>query len=369
MASPSKTTPKKPASPAPVLSREPTMRDVARRAGVGAATVSRVLNQSPLVTPQKAELVKRVMAEMGYKPAPVERRQGKRKNLTPGITHRSVCMLLLGQRSLRWITNCAPIYAYALEAVEAALSQRGLHCLIRHIPTFADLEALKPMPVDGFLVLGASHWSDWPARLRQFPSVSLLGAAGSGWGDCVTYNHNTIGKLAAEYLLSRGIRNTAIVGSADENIFSGRIAAFQNRMTQAGGHAECFARDDSIHISPEINTPNEAVIRKVIDQVLRHPSRPEGIFITSDVLVPAVYRELERRGAKPESKIILVGCNNEKSYLSQLPRHPAVVDIRSGLIGTEAVERLLWRLRNPKAPSMSLLVEPILIPSHTGEPA
>ncbi|MGL4723991.1 MAG: HTH-type transcriptional regulator GalS [Scandinavium sp.] len=45
-----------------------TIRDVARHAGVSAATISRVLNNSPLVSPETRELVMKAVSELGYRP-------------------------------------------------------------------------------------------------------------------------------------------------------------------------------------------------------------------------------------------------------------------------------------------------------------
>ena len=47
--------------------RGPTIRDVARRAGVSAATVSRVLNDSPLVVEPTRARVQAAVDELGYR--------------------------------------------------------------------------------------------------------------------------------------------------------------------------------------------------------------------------------------------------------------------------------------------------------------
>src|SRR4051794_16759758 len=47
--------------------RGPTIRDVARRAGVSAATVSRVLNDSPLVMDETRARVNAAVEELGYR--------------------------------------------------------------------------------------------------------------------------------------------------------------------------------------------------------------------------------------------------------------------------------------------------------------
>ena len=48
--------------------RKPTMHDVARTAGVGTMTVSRVLNGSEHVLEETAERVRQAVAQLGYRP-------------------------------------------------------------------------------------------------------------------------------------------------------------------------------------------------------------------------------------------------------------------------------------------------------------
>ena len=57
----------------------PTIMDVAREAGVGIGTVSRVLNGSPLVSELTRERVLRAMDRLGYQPSPIARAFGRRR--------------------------------------------------------------------------------------------------------------------------------------------------------------------------------------------------------------------------------------------------------------------------------------------------
>ena len=45
-----------------------TIRDVARQAGVSVATVSRVLNNSALVSPDTRDVVMKAVTQLGYRP-------------------------------------------------------------------------------------------------------------------------------------------------------------------------------------------------------------------------------------------------------------------------------------------------------------
>src|SRR3954471_15859331 len=61
--------------------RGPTIRDVARRAGVGVGTVSRVLNESESVSPDAQTRVHRAMEQLGY------RRSAIARSLSVGRAH------------------------------------------------------------------------------------------------------------------------------------------------------------------------------------------------------------------------------------------------------------------------------------------
>ncbi|HRE25646.1 MAG TPA: LacI family DNA-binding transcriptional regulator, partial [Anaerolineales bacterium] len=61
------------------------MRDVARKAHVGLATVSRVINNSPLVSSATRERVNQAITELDYHPNPMARRLSLGKTLTIAV--------------------------------------------------------------------------------------------------------------------------------------------------------------------------------------------------------------------------------------------------------------------------------------------
>ncbi|MFH1496834.1 MAG: LacI family DNA-binding transcriptional regulator [Verrucomicrobiota bacterium] len=348
-------------TPADVLSEPPTIRDIALRAGVGIATVSRVVNRSPLVTRETQERVRRVMEEMGYAPGGVSRRRSRSRKLRGA--HGAVCLLFAGHPTLNWMINSAPIYAYAIQGAEAALNARGLHCIIRHLPEPVDVSRLTGIPVDGFVVLSGGDLNDWPDKLKAVPRVKMLGLAGSGWSDCVTYNPDGVGALAASHLASLGVRRVAVIGDDSTAVFRRRSQAFCEHFSMVDlGHAENLSRPGMIRSGVDMHEANRDVVAAAINALLALPERPAGIFVTADIVVPEVYRQLTARGVRPGIDIHVISCNNERPYLAALSPRPAVVDIRAEAIGREAVERLMWRMNNPDAPNLSLLLDPVLVP-------
>ena len=68
-------------------STQPTINDVARLAGVSKKTVSRVINQSPLLNSDTRTRVEEVIAEIGYVPNPQARALALRRNFLIGLIH------------------------------------------------------------------------------------------------------------------------------------------------------------------------------------------------------------------------------------------------------------------------------------------
>jgi DNA-binding LacI/PurR family transcriptional regulator len=76
-----------------MAAKRPTLREVARLAGVSLATASRVLNEHPDVSPEAEAAVRRAMERLAYRPDPVLRALGRyrwpegRRSTTPAIAY------------------------------------------------------------------------------------------------------------------------------------------------------------------------------------------------------------------------------------------------------------------------------------------
>jgi len=71
--------------------RTPTIRDVARRAGVSVATVSRVLNDIPVVRTEMRERVRTAIGDLGYRPSSTARSLSLGRAQTIGVVAPFVC--------------------------------------------------------------------------------------------------------------------------------------------------------------------------------------------------------------------------------------------------------------------------------------
>ena len=66
---------------------QPTINDVARLSGVSKKTVSRVINNSPLLNEETRRKVAEVIADLGYVPNPQARALALRRNFLIGLIH------------------------------------------------------------------------------------------------------------------------------------------------------------------------------------------------------------------------------------------------------------------------------------------
>lgn len=174
----------------------PTIQDVARRAGVGAATVSRVLNGNGYVKSETKERILQAIQELHYTPNEMARNLYYKKSgivavIVPELAH--------------------PFVAELVSAMEAALCAAGYQTMVCN--TFYEqnyeqryLDMLKRRVVDG--IIFAAHTSLDISQYQNLdrPILSFDRILGADI-PCVSADHEEGGRLAAAELLRCGCKN------------------------------------------------------------------------------------------------------------------------------------------------------------------
>ena len=183
----------------------PTIRDVARHAKVGVGTVSRVLNDSPLVSDEARGRVRKTIDELGYRPSSTARRLSLGRTqmigvVAPFFTTRSVVERLRG--------------------VVERLRDRGEYDLL-----LFDVETLEQRAdafeafaardrVDGLLIVSLRPSDEEVARMqREGLPVVLIDVTHPALPRVVIDDVRG-GEIATEYLLAKGHRRIGFVGDA-----------------------------------------------------------------------------------------------------------------------------------------------------------
>lgn len=127
-----------------VRATRPTVRDIARHAGVSVATVSRVTHDDPRVAPETRDRVRASIDELGYYPSSLGR------SLAAG-QHSSVALVLPGLGG--------PYFAELVQGVESVVVEAGVtvHVLGTHLRPDSDADVRQlAMRTDGLLIGGGT---------------------------------------------------------------------------------------------------------------------------------------------------------------------------------------------------------------------
>lgn len=340
------------------------LADVAEQAGVAVSTVSRVVNGSPLVSADLRKQIEQIIASLGYRPAPIEKRKGVIKEPWPWLKHRLFRTVLVGPYDSLWITNYAPIYSYALHGVDDQLRRFQLqHAVDRAETDSALIKMLKQGGADGYLILNAGA-KPLPVEIAAYPVAVFMGSHNHLTCDRVVPNSRAAGNLAADYLRSKGCCVGIAIGGISP-VYRERTDAFRARLAEHGiGSAEM---EDAAIIrgGPREHQANRAALLKQLIPLLAGKPKPIGVFSITDIVTPAIYAGLEAEGLRIGTDVHVVSCNNERPYLDQLHPQPAVIDTHADYIGRRAARQLLHRLEFFTEPREKILIEPsLVVPEH-----
>ncbi|MCC6683190.1 MAG: LacI family DNA-binding transcriptional regulator [Phycisphaeraceae bacterium] len=338
-----------------------TTHQIAKRAGVSQATVSRVINNHPGVSAEKMAMVRQAMNQLGYMPTPSRRRVA-----AGGLRYNSVGVLVLATDMFR---DYSSVFTKSQWGVSRALSDRRINMIHADVQKPEQLPpAVAARQVDGLILAGGSMPPELAPHLEQFPASWISSRHGAS-GDAVLAGNELIGRMAADYLLGRGHKHLAIL-----NAFGGtapmvaRQDFFMFTAQRAGADVAHLVADAPAQFMQSATIDLDAVeqcVAQQVDRLLALDPRPTGLFVMMDYQVAMVYRVLARHGMRPGPQLDIIGCDDEKSTRLSLYPRPATIAIAAEAIGRRAVEQLLWRIAHPHEESrMHVVVEPQLIPGE-----
>ena len=333
---------------------------VAELAKVSSSTVARVINNDPRISQNTVNLVRKVIKKTGYVPAPVLRRKGRRSNrLRKSIRKMQVALITQVKPTLL----DTPVYSKVLRGIEDELGKLDYNFIIRNLPDENPEEKI-PRKIDGAILFHTPlmlHNKKLLKELRNIPCVRIMGdVSDKEFFDHVTYNNMNVGRLAAEFLLSKGHKRLVYMGWKNDagTAFYNRHISFLSTVREAGAEVFEMLSHDFIDKSGKMELPNVRSIGMAIGKLKQSQEFPTAIFATADIFVIGLYHTLKHYGIIPGKDVEIIGVNNDYNVLNHLNPRPASVDIHPEEIGRKAVERLLWRIDNPKEPLGKILLEP-----------
>ena len=327
----------------------PTIADVALRAQVSIATVSRVLNGTTRVQPEKAERVRRVIDELRYVPRAAARVLASRKTHTIG--------LILSEIN-------GAFFPPLLKGVEAQLHSAGYELLIysTHNDHSTQRKPLGEHNTDGLLVFTASLEPEELKRLYHinFPLVLMHETPQEGMTIPVITIEN---KDGAEKLVSHLIEKHGRC----RIVFLRGPQGHEDSQWRERGYLEAL-ETHGIPFDPNLvalGEFNEEQAFTAIQGLMTDGIEFDAVFAGDDDSAIGVYHALKMTNRIIPDDVAVVGFDDVQfsRYIS-----PALTTIRAPIeeVGREAVRQMLRLLNGEQAQALTLMRTELVIRESCG---
>ena len=282
--------------PIPDADQIPTLEDVARRAGVSTATVSRCLNNSGSVRPQTRERVEQAISDLGY---------------TPNFGARALASNRTGTIGVVIPTMENAIFAQGLQAMEETLSKQDITLLVATSgysaeQEFVKIRAMVARGVDGLALIGFERSKQVYDFLsaRSMPFVLLWNYSETSPYPCIGFDNHEAAAAMARRVTELGHRNIAMIAGWSEgnDRAAGRIAGVVDTLSERGL--------ELLGAAPvECDYSFEAGEAAATD-FLSGPVPPTAIICGNDVLAVGAMRGARRMGLNVPNDLSVVGFDD-----------------------------------------------------------
>ncbi len=331
------------------MNSKPTIRDVARAAGVSTKTVSRVTNADDYVAADTAERVRRAIEELGYRANPLARSLRKGRDEAVAIIVESIADLF---------------FSFVVDAVEKVARDAGLVLIVASAGRTADEEravvnGLLGRSVRGLMIV-PSHLEygeeEFPIGLGGVPVVFVDRPPHGLAADGVTIDSEATARYAAEHLIAHGHRRIAFVGTdLDETPVNLRLAGYRNALKAHGleydpGLVTCHRH----WMSPD---------QPLLAGALALSDPPTAVLSGNTVSSVAVVRELH---LNRRTDVAVVSFDD---FPMADALDPAITVARQdpGLMGRRAFELLIERIEGKKTQPRRVVLPTTFIERGSGE--
>lgn len=315
------------------------LRDVARAAGVSAATVSRVLNSPDAVTPDTRARVEAAIADLRFVPSAAARA------INSGRT--------------RFVGALVPtldnaIFARFLATVEQRLAEERLSLVVATTNDSMAVEAQKAQTLvdigaEGLIVSGVTHDAslfDLVERYR-LPTIATSYFDPDCFLPTIGYDNAGSARLAMDHLLDLNHRRIAVLhGPAESND--------RTRARLSGLAPPPDVRLQYFEVDIALTSTSH-----VVEALLAADERPTAVLCLSDVLAMGVLFELQRKGISVPEQISVVGIDDLPAAEHVFPAL-TTVHLPVARMGSYAAQALAKWVETKEAPS-ALLLESRLI--------
>lgn len=320
-----------------------SMNEVAKRAGVSIATVSRVLNNSESVNKETRNKILEAIKELKYSPSRVAKRL---RSKTGGGN-------LLGIM-IPDITN--PFYVEVLKGIESIAFEQG------YITIFCDfgqseekeasyLKILESEAIDGIVAASMNDVNPILERMMNagLPVVCVDRDLKGVDVDLVQVDNEYGTYNAVSYLIKSGYKRIGYVGG---------LSTISTSKARETGYCRALI-ENGMEVDESLVLDGDSGLESGVsmtEQLLCLAQPPDALFCGNNLLTLGALKVINRRGLKVPDDIAIVGFD-DMAWASSLNPPLTSVHQPAREIGRRAGDLLIQRIKNPNRPTVKIIME------------
>jgi DNA-binding LacI/PurR family transcriptional regulator len=323
----------------------PTVKDVAEKAGVSTATVSRVVSGGENVSQHLIAQVKQAIVELNYRPSRVARNLRVRKANTVGLI-------------VSDIQN--PFFTSIMRGIQDTLQVEGIVLLAANSDEDVEqerihLETLLAEDVAGIILAPASSDScTYADILAEGIGIVVIDRNPKNLKvDSVLVDNVSGARAATEHLISLGHERIGIItGPKHISTSQLRLEGYQSALQDAG-----IPFDPSLVGMGNFRQEGGYQVMQALCSLMNPPT---AVFSSNNVMTLGALQAIHEKCLRIPSDIALVSFDDMPWAASLHPPLTAVAQ-PTYEIGTAAARLLLDRVKEPDRPTRKIILESQLI--------
>jgi DNA-binding LacI/PurR family transcriptional regulator len=326
----------------------PSIKDIARKAGVSHCTVSRALHHSPLINPVTAERIREIARRVGYVPNQVARSLVSKSTRTVGVVVTTIADPFIGE---------------VVEGIEGAANEHGYSVILANSHGQPELEmkvvdGFSQRRVDGILVTASRVGAMHGKRLAgtNVPIVLINNQHPGAFAYSVGIDNLTSTRQLVRHLVELGHRRIAYIGDR---------MGYQSDEERFSGYQSVLKTVDRALVVRGDGKSEEG--ERAADKLLRLPDPPTAIFCYNDMTALGALRAASAQGLRVPEDVSIAGFDDlfVASYTT-----PPLTTVRQPKkeMGRRAMSILLELLAGEQPESLITLPGELIVRGSTAAP-
>ncbi len=277
-----------------------TIKDIAKKAGVSYATVSRALNDKSDVNPETRKRILELADEMGYIPNVIAQNLVKQRTNNIALIVPDVSNPFFADIS-RSITEAANNAGYVVTICNTGWDPDREHFMLEH---------MQSQQVAGIIIKPTAFYKPGTFESIKVPLV-VFWHPNKDNTDFIEMDHAVGGELATNHLIERGYRHIAYLGGAGTSPANQlRLLAYQKAL-----------QENNIQVNQDLISYGGFDLQSGYDRIKNlfenGPVKPDAAFCGNDYIALGVLQYLHEKKIKVPEDFGIVGYDD--IYFSSLP--------------------------------------------------